>query len=237
VETTEGTPQGAGISPLLANIFLHYALDLWVKQWRRRHATGRMRLVRYADDFLLTFEEGADAQRMMADLPQRLAKFGLQLHEGKTRLLAFGRRAWSRRRYYKPATFNFLGFTHYCGTTRRGRFTVQRRTQKARMNRALYRLRQEMRRRMHHRVRDQQRWLSAVLRGHYAYYGVTSNYASLTCFRYQVERAWLRSLRRRSQRSRLPWSRYRKLLAVFPLPDPRIVHVWRGSTTAAGLLT
>jgi group II intron reverse transcriptase/maturase len=174
LETAEGTPQGAGISPLLANIFLHYALDLWIGQWSRRHATGRMRLVRYADDFLLTFEQRADAQRMMADLPERLAGFGLQLHEDKTRLLEFGRRAWARRQQCKPATFNFLGFTHHCGTTRRGRFTVQRRTQRERMSRALRRLRQEMGHRMHHRVRDQQRWLSAVLRGNRSFQAVLS---------------------------------------------------------------
>ena len=229
-ETVEGTPQGAGISPLLANIFLHYTLDLWVRQWQRRQASGRMRLVRYADDFVVTFESYQDARRMKAALAERLAKFGLQLHEGKTRLIEFGGFAEERRRRRgqgRPETFDFLGFTHYCGRTRDGRFMVQRKTQGKRMTRKLKDLRQEMARRRHHRLRDQHGWLSSVLRGYYAYYGITGNSRSLWRFYEQVKRAWLRALRRRGQRHRLTWQRYDALLEAFPLAKPRIVHDWR----------
>lgn len=229
-ETVEGTPQGAGISPLLANIFLHYALDLWVRQWQRRHATGRMRLVRYADDFLVTFERRTDAQRLAASLAERLAKFGLGLHEGKTRLIEFGRFAEANRRRRgegRPETFAFLGFTHYCGKTRGGRFIVQRKTERRRMIAKLKALRGAMKRRMHHSVRAQHAWLSAVLRGHYAYYGITGNSRSLGQFKDQVQRSWRWVLRRRGQRPHLPWERFNRLLAIFPLPPPRIVHHWR----------
>ncbi|MFQ5973863.1 MAG: group II intron reverse transcriptase/maturase [Alphaproteobacteria bacterium] len=229
-DTVEGTPQGAGISPLLANIFLHYVLDLWVGQWQRRHATGRMRLVRYADDYLLTFERRPDAERMAADLAARLAKFGLQLNEDKTRLIEFGRFAAANRRRRgqgRPEAFDFLGFTHYCGQTRDGRFMVQRKTQRKRVLRKLKALRREMKRRMHASLRDQQQWLSSVLRGHYAYYGITGNARSLSRFYHQVVRAWRWALRRRGQRPHLPWDRFRFLLRIFPLPPPRIVHSWR----------
>lgn len=239
-ETVEGTPQGSGISPLLANVFLHYALDLWVWQWSRREASGRMRLVRYADDFLLTFERQSDAERMRVELTGRLAKFGLQLHEEKTRLIEFGRFAAAARRRRGnggPETFDFLGFTHYCGKTRRGRFIVQRKTQRQRVTRKLRELRREMKRRMHRPVREQQAWLAAVLRGHYAYYGVTGNYRSLARFFYQTQRAWLAALRRRGQRPHLPWDRFRQLLHLFPLPPPRIVHVWRASHVTSGSLS
>ena len=232
-ETVEGTPQGSGISPLLANIFLHYVIDLWVAQWRRRHATGRMRLVRYADDFVLTFERHGDAVRMKADLVARLAKFGLRLHEDKTRLIAFGRFAGERRSQQglpRPETFDFLGFTHYCGKTRDGRFMVQRKSQGKRVIRKLKALRQEMKRRRHWAMRDQQAWLAAVLRGHYAYYGVTGNFRSLRGFYEQVRAAWLCALRRRSQRHHLNWQRFAARLEVFPLPTPRIVRSWRHVT-------
>jgi group II intron reverse transcriptase/maturase len=229
-QTIEGTPQGAGISPLLANVFLHYVLDLWVRQWQRRRSCGRMRLVRYADDFLLTFQSEADAKHMQAALGERLAKFGLQLHEDKTRLIEFGcfaaqRRA--RRGVGRPQTFNFLGFTHYCGTTREGRFLAQCKTERARMVRKLKDVRVQLRRRMHQPIRKQHAWLSAMLRGHYAYYGITGNIRSLGCFLRQVQRAWRRVLGRRSQRGRLTWDRFMHLLHVLPLPHPHIVHRWR----------
>jgi group II intron reverse transcriptase/maturase len=173
-DTERGTPQGSGISPLLANVYLHYVLDLWVRQWSRRTARGEVRLVRFADDYLLLFEYRADAQQMLADLPTRLAKFGLSLHEGKTRLVEFGRFAASnreRRGEKRPDPFDFLGFTHYCGTTRKGRFMVQRKTQRARMVRKLKELRLEMKKRQHEPLAEQSRWLASVLRGHYAYFG------------------------------------------------------------------
>lgn len=228
-ESVEGTPQGAGISPLLANIVLHYALDLWVAQWVRRTARGQVRLVRYADDLLLTFERVDDARRMRADLPKRLAAFGLQLNEDKTRLIEFGRFAQERRRARglpRPETFDFLGFTHACGRAREGGFVVKRRTQRKRRMRKLKALRREMRARQHEPLKDQQRWLSAVLRGHYAYYGIRGNAASLKRFFRQVVRGWLSALRRRGQRPHLPWERYRRILTLFPLPPPRLQHAW-----------
>ena len=167
-ETVEGTPQGAGISPLLANIYLHYALDLWVAQWKRRKARRHIRLVRYADDYLLLCQDRADAQKVLAALPERLAKFGLSLHEGKTRLVEFGRFASAsrkRRGEGRPETFDFLGFTHICGVSRNGRFMVKRKTQRKRLIRKLKELRLEMKKRRHDTIRAQARWLGAVLRG------------------------------------------------------------------------
>ena len=177
-ETEQGTPQGAGISPLLANIFLHYVLDLWVHQWRRRHARGRVSIVRYADDFVMGFESETDARRMLADLKDRLAKFGLALHEDKTRLIEFGRLpalARRQRGQRRPGTFAFLGFTHYCGWTRDGRFIVKHKTQSKRLTRKLKALRQEAWRHMHAPLAEQHRWYASVLRGHYGYYGMPHN--------------------------------------------------------------
>jgi RNA-directed DNA polymerase len=193
-ETDRGTPQGAGISPLLANIFLHYALDLWVHQWRRRHARGRVVIVRYADDFVMGFESEADARRMRADLQKRLAGFGLALHEGKTRLIEFGRLpalARRRRGEQRPETFAFLGFTHYCGWTRDGRFIVKHKTQSKRLTRKLTALRQEAWRLMHAPLAEQHRWYASILRGHYGYYGMRHNYRALSGFRQAVRRIWL----------------------------------------------
>jgi len=228
-DTVEGTPQGAGISPLLANIFLHYVLDLWAKQRKRRHATGHVRLVRYADDYLLMFQRRQDAEAMTAALTERLAKFGLHLHEDKTRLIEFGRFAEAngrRKGRARPEAFDFLGLTHYCGETRDGRFLLCQKTQRKRMIRKLKELRREMRRRMHQRLRDQHAWLCSVLRGHYAYFGISGNSMALGRFRLQVIKAWRRVLLRRSQRPKLSWARFNALLKVFPLPFGR-VHGWR----------
>jgi group II intron reverse transcriptase/maturase len=221
----EGTPQGAGISPLLANIFLHYVLDLWVHDWRRR-AQGCVSVVRYADDFVMGFEQEGDGQRMMADLRERLAKFGLTLHEGKTRLILFGKFAAeriARQGLRRPATFDFLGFTHYGARSRDGRFVVKRKTQRKRMIRKLKELRIEARRRMHRPIAEQREWLSAVLRGHFAYYGLPSNMRALTGFAYEVRKLWHRALARRSQRG-MTWDRFNRLLSVFPLPTPTITR-------------
>lgn len=229
-ETEQGTPQGAGISPLLANIFLHYVLDLWVHQWRRRHARGLVSVVRYADDSVMGFESAADARRMLADLKERLAKFSLTLHEDKTRLIEFGRLpalARRQRGQRRPSTFAFLGFTHYCGWTRDGRFIVKRKTQSKRLTRKLRALRQEAWRHMHAPLAEQHGWLSSVLRGHYGYYGVPHNYRSLSAFYQEVRRIWYRTLRRQSQKARrLTWERFKALLERFPLPLPRITHPW-----------
>jgi len=226
-ETEQGTPQGAGISPLLANIFLHYVLDLWVHQWRRRYARGRVIFVRYADDFVMGFQYASDARKMQEALRQRLSQFKLTLHEEKTRLIEFGKlpaENRTRRGERHPETFAFLGLTHYCGRTRNGRFVVKRKTQGARMRRKLGVLRLEARRWMHRPLPEQHRWLAQVLRGHYAYYGLPCNYRSLNTFYWQVRRRWCRALRRRGQRRPLTWDRFNEYLVRFPLPVPTITH-------------
>ena len=224
-DTVEGTPQGAGISPLLSNVFLHYVLDLWVEQWVRRHATGHVRLVRYADDYLLALQKQEDAEAIRVALAERLAKFGLQLHEDKTRLIEFGRFAEENRRRRgetRPEVFDFLGLTHYCGESREGRFRLCQKTQRKRMIRKLKELRLEMRRRMHQRVRDQHQWLSSVLNGHYAYYGIPGNSACIDHFHLEVTKEWRWVLRRRGQKRKLSWERFNALREVFPLPPARI---------------
>ena len=229
-ETDRGTPQGAGISPLLANIFLHYALDLWVHQWRGRHARGRVSIVRYADDFVMGFEKAADAQRMMNDLKERLAGFGLRLHEEKTRLIEFGRFAAMTRRQRgdrRLETFAFLGFTHYCGWTRDGRFIVKHKTQSSRLTRKLKAIRQEMRQRMHQPLALQHRWLASVLRGHYGYFGMPHNWRALNAFRQDIRRIWFTCLQRRSQKNRrMGWEWFEEVTARLPLPTARITHPW-----------
>jgi RNA-directed DNA polymerase len=222
-EAFDGTPQGAGISPLLANVFLHYVLDLWVHRWRQ-HAQGCVSVVRYADDFVMGFESEEDARRMLADLRERLAKFGLSLHEDKTRLIMFGKFAAERRARQgqrRPETFDFLGFTHYCARGRDGRFVVKRKTQRKRVIRKLKELRVEAKRRMHRPIAEQRGWLNAVLRGHFAYYGLQSNMRSMASFAYQVRRLWHRALARRSQRG-MTWERFNRMLRAFPLPTPTI---------------
>ena len=227
-KTLEGTPQGAGISPILANIFLYYSLDLWVHQWRQRHAKGDVIIVRYCDDFVMGFERQTEAKSMLDELKRRLSKFGLGLHEKKTRLLEFGRFAAERRKrggMRRPETFDFLGFTHYCNMNKKGRFFVTRKTHGARMTRKLKELRIESRRRMHWPLKKQQRWLSAVLRGHYAYYGLLGNSRALSDFAYKVRKLWFRALCRRSQKNAMTWERFNRLLKVFPLPTPRIICI------------
>jgi group II intron reverse transcriptase/maturase len=224
-DAIDGTPQGAGISPLLANVFLHYVFDLWVHRWRRQ-AYGCVSVVRYADDFVMAFESEADARKMLADLTERLAEFGLALHEEKTRLIMFGKYAAERRLRIgkgRPETFDFLGFTHYCATSRDGKFIVKRKTQRKRKIRKLKELRIEARRRMHSPVATQHEWLSAVLRGHFAYYGLPSNMRSMVAFAYEVRRLWLRALARRSQRG-MTWDRFNRLMKIFPLPMPTVTR-------------
>jgi RNA-directed DNA polymerase len=229
-ETDSGTPQGAGISPLLANIFLHYILDLWAHQWRRRQARGRIVIVRYADDFVMGFEDKADAEEMLLALKARLASFGLTLHGDKTRLIEFGRfaaHARRRRGERRPETFAFLGFTHYCGQTRDGRFIVKHKTEGKRLTRKLKALRQEVWRLMHTPLATQHEWLAAVLRGHYGYYGRPHNYPALSGFYREVRRTWLCCLRRRSQTNRrMGWEEFDTLTARFRLPTPRILRTW-----------
>jgi RNA-directed DNA polymerase len=224
-EATEGTPQGAGISPLLANVFLHYVFDLWVHRWRG-DARGQVSIVRYADDFVMGFERENDARQMLVDLDNRMAKFGLRLHEDKTRLIMFGKFAAERRARLglrRPETFDFLGFTHYCAQSRDGQFVVKRKTQRKRMIRKLKELRIEARRRMHQPFAEQRQWLSAVLRGHFAYFGVRGNMRAMGSFACEVRKLWHWALARRSQRG-MTWDRFNRLLSVFPLPTPTITR-------------
>jgi RNA-directed DNA polymerase len=224
----EGVPQGASVSPLLANVYLHYVLDLWVRQWRRRHARGEVIVVRFADDLVLGFEHRDDAQRFWADLRERLARFGLELHPDKTRLIEFGRFAAERRRARgagKPETFEFLGFTHICARSRSGRFKLKRVTSSKRMRAKLREVKAELRRRWHLPIPDQGRWLGAVVRGHLNYYAVPDNDEALEAFRTQITRHWHRALRRRSQRTRLNWTRMSRLASRW-LPPARIRHPW-----------
>ena len=203
IESGMGSPQGATISPLLANIYLHYVLDLWVQRWRNRHALGDVIIVRYADDFIVGFERRDDANTFLAELHRRLGKFGLELHPDKTRLLAFGRYARDRRLKSRetgaPETFNFLGLTHICGLTREGKFALVRHTMRKRMTAKLAAVGAEMRRRRHEPIPDQGRWLASVLRGHVAYYGVPNNARALNAFRTAITQRWYRSLRRRGR--------------------------------------
>ena len=225
-QVEEGTPQGGSISPLLANIYLHYVFDLWVQQWRRRHAQGDVIVVRFADDIVVGFESREDAERFQGELRERFAKFNLELHADKTRLIEFGRFAEARRRRRgkgKPETFTFLGFTHICGKTRKGWFVVLRQTVAKRMRGKLQALKEELRRRRHYPVPKMGLWLRSVLLGHYRYYGVPRNWHALSRFHYQVRRLWHRALRRRSQRGSVSWSRMQCLTNRY-LPYPRIMH-------------
>jgi len=226
-KTRAGTPQGAVISPLLANIYLHYVLDLWVQQWRRREARGDVIIVRYADDFVMGFQYREDAERLRNALEARMSKFGLALHPEKTRLLEFGRSADERRRRRgqgRLETFNFLGFTHCCGRTRRGRFTVKRRSIAKRVRATLQAIRLELRRRMHTPVPEVGAWLRSVVRGWMNYHAVPFNFEAVRRFREEVARYWLRTLRRRSQKSRKwTWERFDRLRERW-LPRPEILH-------------
>jgi hypothetical protein len=224
----KGTPQGAVASPLLANVYLHYVFDLWAHQWRQREATGNVVVVRYADDIVVGFEHEADARRFWDAMRTRLDQFELELHGEKTRLLEFGRRAAAgrkRRGLGKPETFTFLGFTFICGKSRRGAFLLHRKTRCDRMTAKLREIKEELRRRMHTSIPEQGRWLRAVVSGFLAYHAVPTNFRALNAFRYQVTTLWLRSLRRRSQKTTLTWERMLKLAADW-LPTPRILHPW-----------
>ncbi len=221
-----GTPQGGSASPLLANVYLHYVFDLWVQRWRRTQAHGDVIVVRFADDFIAGFQYRADAERFLADLRERFAKFGLELHPEKTRLLEFGPYAAENRRRAgkgKPETFDFLGFTHICGKKRNGRFTVVRQTIRKRLQAKLSEVKAELRRRMHAPIPVVGAWLRTVVGGHLRYYGVPMNGPALFTFCFQVGRLWYRTLRRRGQRRRLTWERMRRLIRRW-LPPPRITH-------------
>jgi RNA-directed DNA polymerase len=225
-QTTEGAPQGASVSPLLANVYLHHVFDLWAQWWRSRHAHGDVIIVRFADDFVAGFECQEDAQRFLADLRERFAKFGLELHPDKTRLIEFGRyaaQARAARGVGKPETFDFLGFTHICGKTKTGRFWLKRKTISKRMRAKLAEVKDQLQRRLHLPIPEQGRWLGSVVRGHVAYYAVPGNTDAVTTFRSQVTRHWYKALRRRSQRTRLTWTRMHRLATRW-LPPARMKH-------------
>jgi RNA-directed DNA polymerase len=222
----EGTPQGGSASPLLANLYLHYVFDLWVQHWRKTTAKGDLIVVRWADDFVVGFEHQSDAQRFHEELAERFAKFKLKLHPEKTRLIEFGRFAVPNRKARgqgKPETFNFLGFTHICSQTRKGKFTVGRRTMSKRKRAKLKEIKLELRQRLHYPVPEVGRWLRSVVAGHNRYYGVPTNLGSLSVFRFHVGCAWYRTLRRRSQKTRLTWERMRRLINLW-LPRPALHH-------------
>jgi RNA-directed DNA polymerase len=227
-ESDRGTGQGAVISPLLANVYLHYVLDLWAERWRRREAAGDVIIVRYADDFVIGFEHEDDARRFLDAMRERLREFSLSLHPDKTRLIAFGRFAAAdraQRGLGKPETFDFLGFTFICGRTRRGKFRVKRKSRRDRMRAKLRMIKEELRRRMHQPIPQQGRWLRQVVTGYLNYHAVPTNSRALSAFRFFVTDLWRRTLRRRSQRDRMDWERMTRLANDW-LPKPLIRHSW-----------
>jgi RNA-directed DNA polymerase len=223
-----GTAQGAVISPLLANIYLHYVLDLWTERWRRREAAGDMIFVRYADDFIVGFEHEADARRFLDTMRARLQEFALSLHPEKTRLIEFGRHAAgnrARRGLGKPETFNFLGFTFICGRTKRGRFLIRRKSRSDRLRAKLKEIKTELQRRMHQSIPEQGKWLRQVVTGYFNYHAVPTNGRALAAFRFFVIDLWRRTLRRRSQNSAMTWARITRLANDW-LPKLSFLHPW-----------
>ncbi len=226
IEVEEGVPQGGSISPLLANVYLHYVFDLWAHQWRQQHATGDIVIVRFCDDFVVGFEHQQEAKRFKEALIERFEKFNLELHADKTRLIEFGRFAAKNRERKglgKPETFDFLGFTHICGRTQKGKFIVLRHTIGKRMRRKLMELGKELRRRLHVPIPLVGKWLRLVLNGHFRYFGVPGNSRKLESFRYHLSQLWYKVLRRRSQRTKLNWERMNRLIERW-LPKVRVMH-------------
>ena len=223
----EGTPQGGIISPLLSNIFLHEVLDKWFAHEVKVRLKGRAFLVRYADDFVMGFEYEEDARRVYAVLPKRFEKWGLRLHPEKTRLIPFARprKGSGKQGPAEPSTFDFLGFTHYWGKTRKGGFAVRRKTARKRISRSLKAISQWMQKNRHRRVGEQWKTLVQKLRGHFGYYGITGNGEALERFREEVKRLWHKWLDRRSRnRGGMSWQRFAELMKRFPFPPARVVH-------------
>jgi RNA-directed DNA polymerase len=240
IATETGTPQGAVVSPLLANIYLHYVFDLWAERWRRREATGEMSIVRgacpragrrpdpWADDIVVGFQHQADAVRFWAEMTQRLAAFALTLHPEKTRLIEFGRRAAADRAgrgLGRPETFDFLGFTHICGRSRAGRFQLRRRTRRDRMRAKLHEIRDALWQHRHAPLDEQGSWLRQVVSGYFACHAVPTNSTALSEFRGIILWHWLRALRRRGQRDKTSWASINRLADRW-IPRPRILHPW-----------
>jgi RNA-directed DNA polymerase len=223
-----GSAQGSSLSPLLANVFLDHVFDVWAHDWRQRHARGEMYLVRYADDIIVCAQHRSDLQRFHAALAQRLGEYGLELHPDKTRQIEFGRFAAVNREQRgegKPETFDFLGFTHMCSRTRKGKFAVRRKSIRKRMATKLKEINKTLKRIRHRPIEEQGRWLRAVVQGWYNYHAVPRNGPSLKRFYDAVCRHWIKALRRRGQKHRLAWSRFRRWRDRF-LPRPRILHPW-----------
>jgi group II intron reverse transcriptase/maturase len=226
--TKVGTPQGATVSPLLANVYLHYVFDLWAHQWRQKQAHGDVVIVRFADDIVVGFQHREEGERFEQGLRERLAEFRLELHRDKTRLVEFGRYAAANRRERglgKPETFDFLGFTHICGKTKRGKFLLIRHTIRKRMRAKLREVKTELMRRRHLPVPVQGKWLARVVQGHANYYAVPTNIFAVAAFRLEVVRLWHRALSRRSQKGRLPWSRMARYRDRWISPS-RVLHPW-----------
>lgn len=226
IEGRKGSPQGAVISPFLSNLYLHYVLDLWVHQWRNRHAMGEVIVTRYADDVVLGFQHAGDAKRLLREMHKRFARFALSLHPDKTRLIEFGRYAVERRKERgegKPETFDFLGFTHCCHRTRRGDYAVRRQTAKKRMRASLAFIRGELRCRRHDAVGVQGQWLRRKVQGYFNYFAVPGNLQRLAGYRREVCRAWRQMLTRRSQRAHMAWDRFARLVNLY-IPQVRQLH-------------
>jgi group II intron reverse transcriptase/maturase len=222
-----GTVQGGSISPLLANVYLHYVFDLWTDRWRKTQTRGDVIVVRYADDVILGFQHREDAERFLAELRDRFATFGLELHPDKTRIVPFGPRVWSEWRVgrgQKPGTFDFLGFTHISGKRRSGRYGLMRKTIRKRWQAKLREVKTELRRRMHHTIPEHVSYLRSVVGGHIRYYGVPGNYARISAFRHHVLKIWRWTLSRRSQSRLVTWDRMNRYSRA--IPRPRIVHPW-----------
>jgi len=230
-----GTGQGQPISPLLANVYLHHVLDVWFEEVVKPRLKGEAYEIRFADDAILCFQHKADAEKVLRVLPKRFEKYGLTLHPEKTRLIEFGRYAArnARRQGRKPETFNFLGFTHVCARSRKGKFTVHVKTIAKRLRRGLKAVADWCKQHRHDPVTEQQKTLNAKLRGHYQYYGLPTNYRSLRQFYRGVRRIWREWLNRRSRKPSLTWERYAALLRQHPLMPPRITHLWAGTGSRA----
>jgi group II intron reverse transcriptase/maturase len=235
-ESKVGTPQGAVVSPLLANVYLHYVFDLWIEAWRRKVAVGELIAVRYADDLVVGFESRTEAERFLGEFRERLAKFGLELHAEKTRLIEFGEHAERVRKQRgegKPETFTFLGFTHYCGKRRSdGSFIVWRKTASKRMVAKLRSLKAELIRRKHEPIAQVGEWLRRATQGYYQYHAVPGNLNQLSAFRHRLCRLWRSILDRRSQRGERPWQRLTALLERW-IPFPRVLHPYPQARFAA----
>jgi RNA-directed DNA polymerase len=224
----QGTGQGSVISPLLANVYLHYVFDLWAEDWRRRQAKGDVIIVRYADDIIVGFQHENDALRFLDEMRARLDEFALALHPHKTRLIEFGRFAAANREQRglgKPETFNFLGFTYICSRSRKGRFQVKRKTRRDRMRAKLKAIKCEMQQRRHQPIPEQGKWLGQVVKGYFNYHAVPTNYRAMAAFRFYVTQLWQRTLRRRSQKDNMTWERITRLANDW-LPRASILHPW-----------